>query len=85
MAIALRNGGAGLAVHPRLARRAYDRRDAAAGRAASPTPSLDDFRRQQLDLYIPAGEKRGMAGRDARPRRARRSARCVDAIAHRRA
>jgi hypothetical protein len=50
-AIALRNGGSGLAVlhgwrvEPRPVRGAPDDR-----------PSLEEFRRQQLDLYIPAGD-----------------------------
>jgi hypothetical protein len=49
MAIALRNGGAGLAVlHSWRAR----------PRAGAPdeVPDLAEFRRQQLDLYIPAGD-----------------------------
>jgi hypothetical protein len=49
MAIGLRNGGAGVAViHWWLARHRE--------RTDSVRPDLDDFRRQQRDLYIPAGE-----------------------------
>jgi hypothetical protein len=50
MAIALRNGGTGLAVihgwNIEVAERISERSQ----------PSLDDFRRQQRDLYIPAGD-----------------------------
>ncbi len=48
LALALRNGGSGLAVlhgwrvHPRS--------------SSNERPALDEFRRQQLDLYIPAGD-----------------------------
>lgn len=49
MAIALRNGGSGLAVihgwHPDVHKPVLDMK----------APSLDEFRRQQRDLYIPAG------------------------------
>jgi hypothetical protein len=49
MAIALRNGGNGLAVlHGWQAK--------ARGETAEPPPGLEEFRRQQLDLYIPAGD-----------------------------
>src|SRR5579862_3340171 len=54
LALALRNGGSGLAViHGwRVTPRTR------AGEQPSPPqrPDLDDFRRQQIDLYIPAGE-----------------------------
>ncbi|MGO9961272.1 MAG: hypothetical protein ACLP50_35740 [Solirubrobacteraceae bacterium] len=50
LAIALRNGGTGLAVlHAWRARSHVP----VAGEAA---PEIDDFRRQNLDLYIPAGD-----------------------------
>jgi hypothetical protein len=61
MAIALRNGGTGLAVIH--AWRARPREAGLSNPAASPgarrldeAPDLDEFRRQQLDLYIPAGD-----------------------------
>jgi hypothetical protein len=50
LAMSLRNGGAGLGVihgwrcQPRDAERSTER------------PDLDDFRRQQIDIYIPAGD-----------------------------
>jgi hypothetical protein len=50
MAIALRNGGAGLAVIHGW------RVETTEVTAAMPAPDLDDFRRQQRDLYIPAGD-----------------------------
>ncbi|HEY5430418.1 MAG TPA: hypothetical protein VIK04_14980 [Solirubrobacteraceae bacterium] len=61
-AIALRNGGSGLAVlhgwraraRPDVAR--DELRDRQRTAAAEQRPGLDDFRRQQLDLYIPAGD-----------------------------
>jgi hypothetical protein len=59
LAIALRNGGSGLAVlHGwRVSQRpvAYPRSE---GNPTSqePAPPLEEFRRQQIDLYIPAGE-----------------------------
>jgi hypothetical protein len=62
LAIALRNGGTGLAVlHGWRARaRPEVDRDELAQRqrafAAEERPDLDEFRRQQLDLYIPAGD-----------------------------
>lgn len=49
LALGVRNGGSGLAVIH--AWRAQPRSSAGEER-----PDLDDFRRQQLDLYIPAGE-----------------------------
>ncbi|MBV9474363.1 MAG: hypothetical protein JO206_15470 [Solirubrobacterales bacterium] len=50
LAIALRNGGSGLAV-------IHGWRVEVAERAAAVArPELDDFRRQQRDLYVPAGE-----------------------------
>ena len=62
MGIGLRNGGAGLAVILgwRARTPAGDETrtgSSAQGRQGDLTaPSLEDFRRQQLDLYIPAGE-----------------------------
>jgi hypothetical protein len=59
LALALRNGGSGLAVlHGwRVSQRpvAYPRSE---GNPTSqePAPPLEEFRRQQIDLYIPAGE-----------------------------
>src|SRR5205085_7530528 len=50
MAIALRNGGTGLAVIHSW------RVEAAEVMAGASAPGLGDFRRQQRDLYIPAGE-----------------------------
>jgi hypothetical protein len=49
MAIALRNGGAGLAV-------IHGWRAEVRDRTGSDAPDLDEFRRQQRDLYIPAGD-----------------------------
>ncbi len=49
MAIALRNGGSGLAV-------IHGWRTEVAERTGSLAPSTQDFRRQQRDLYIPAGD-----------------------------
>jgi hypothetical protein len=49
MAIALRNGGTGLAVIHAGCVRVMERTD-------SERPELSDFRRQTRDLYIPAGE-----------------------------
>jgi hypothetical protein len=55
MAIALRNGGSGLAVLH--AWRARPRSSFTPGTGATdPAPDLSEFRRQQLDLYIPAGD-----------------------------
>lgn len=60
LAVALRNGGSGLAV---LHGWRVDQRPAVtprgvSGQAASSEtmPSLEEFRRQQIDLFIPAGE-----------------------------
>jgi hypothetical protein len=56
MAVALRNGGSGLAViHGWRARHRPDRVSSDGERTAD-RPELDEFRAQQLDLYIPAGE-----------------------------
>jgi hypothetical protein len=49
MAIALRNGGSGIAVIHGWYAAARERAD------GDPQP-LEDFRRQQLDLYVPAGD-----------------------------
>jgi hypothetical protein len=49
MALALRNGGAGMAVLQAWRAEVRDRSD-------SEVPDLDEFRRQSRDLYIPAGE-----------------------------
>jgi hypothetical protein len=52
LAVALRNGGSGLAVlHGWQVQPRPDR-----GAADDNQPLLDGFRRQQLDLYIPAGD-----------------------------
>src|SRR6202034_4097701 len=62
LAIALRNGGTGLAVlhgWRARARPEVDRDELAERQRAFSTeerPDLDEFRRQQLDLYIPAGD-----------------------------
>jgi len=62
MGIGLRNGGAGLGVILGWRARTQAGEEARTGRpvigqqADLLTPSLADFRRQQLDLYIPAGE-----------------------------
>lgn len=50
MAIALRNGGAGLAVIHGWRLQVQERTD-------SEQPQLDEFRRQRRDLYIPAGDR----------------------------
>ena len=56
MALGLRNGGNGLAViHGWRARVRHDPSTAGAGRP-NEVPDLDEFRAQQLDLYIPAGD-----------------------------
>ncbi len=55
MAIGLRNGGSGLAVLHGWRARARQPAPSVGGSADQP-PELDEFRRQQLDLYIPAGE-----------------------------
>ena len=57
LALALRNGGSGLAVIHGW--RARARRDRTTDPGAPPTdaaPALDEFRQQQIDLYIPAGD-----------------------------
>ncbi|HEX4011243.1 MAG TPA: hypothetical protein VHX62_14585 [Solirubrobacteraceae bacterium] len=62
MALALRNGGAGLAVlhawraRPRIDRDRRELRDAQGADSAEQAPDPDEMRRQQLDLYIPAGD-----------------------------
>jgi hypothetical protein len=62
LGIALRNGGAGLAVILGWRARTLAGEEARTGvsivgqQGDVPTPSLADFRVQQLDLYIPAGE-----------------------------
>jgi hypothetical protein len=56
MALGLRNGGNGLAViHGWRARVRIDSENPGAGRVDD-VPDLDEFRQQQLDLYIPAGD-----------------------------
>jgi hypothetical protein len=62
MGIGLRNGGAGLGVILGWRARTLAGEEARSGQSQVgrqgevPAPRLDDFRRQQLDLYIPAGE-----------------------------
>jgi hypothetical protein len=68
LALALRNGGSGLAViHGWRARRRQDSvhggarsegapDDVRNGARSEPAPPLDEFRQQQIDLYIPAGD-----------------------------
>ncbi|HEY2258881.1 MAG TPA: hypothetical protein VGH45_04180, partial [Solirubrobacteraceae bacterium] len=58
LAIALRNGGQGLAVlHGwRVSPRGSRPPGPVDSRATDPPPPLEEFRRQQLDLYVPAGE-----------------------------
>jgi hypothetical protein len=67
MAIALRNGGSGLAVLH--AWRARPRQG-----AVDEAPDLDEFRRQQLDLYIPAGDTGYWQGAMRDPQEAGRGA-----------
>jgi hypothetical protein len=56
LAIGVRNGGNGLAViHGWRARVRVDPASPGAGRV-NEAPELDEFRDQQLDLYIPAGD-----------------------------
>jgi hypothetical protein len=56
MALGLRNGGSGLAViHGWRARMRWDSLTPGGGRPTE-APDVDEFRQQQLDLYIPAGE-----------------------------
>jgi hypothetical protein len=59
LAIGLRNGGSGLAVlHGwRVSRRPAARpRNGSGALREEPVPPLEEFRRQQIDLYIPAGD-----------------------------
>ena len=56
MAIALRNGGNGLAVIHGWRAQVRDNRLGIAEGAAMTAPDLEEFRPQQRDLYIPAGE-----------------------------
>lgn len=56
LAVGLRNGGNGLAViHGWRARVRHDPDQPGAGRIDE-APDLDEFRQQQLDIYIPAGD-----------------------------
>jgi hypothetical protein len=56
LAIGLRNGGNGVAViHGWRASVRHDPDQPGAGRTDGP-PGLDEFRQQQLDIFIPAGE-----------------------------
>src|SRR6476469_2155734 len=56
MALGLRNGGNGLAViHGWRARVRHDPSNPGSGRP-NEAPDLDEFRQQQLDIYIPAGD-----------------------------
>jgi hypothetical protein len=56
MALGLRNGGSGLAViHGWRARMRADTLTPGGGRPTE-APDLDEFREQQLDLFIPAGD-----------------------------
>ncbi len=57
MALGLRNGGAGLAVLHGWRAKVYEQSQVIA------RPDVDDFRRQQLDLYIPAGDTGYWQGR----------------------
>jgi hypothetical protein len=56
LAIALRNGGSGLAVLHGWRAQMRPPRTIRGGAADEDQPPLEEFRRQQLDLYIPAGE-----------------------------
>jgi len=57
LAMALRNGGSGLAViHGWRARRRHDRLGEPQGARSEEPPALDEFRQQQIDLYITAGD-----------------------------
>jgi hypothetical protein len=57
LAMALRNGGSGLAViHGWRARHRKDRIAEPQGTRSDERPDLDEFRPQQIDLYIPAGD-----------------------------
>jgi hypothetical protein len=51
LAVAVRNGGSGLAVIHGWRAEVQER----VGSASAPAPDLDEFRRQTRDLYIPAG------------------------------
>ncbi len=56
MAVGLRNGGNGVAViHGWRARARYESLNPGSGRPLE-MPDLEEFRQQQLDLYIPASE-----------------------------
>ncbi|HTU97861.1 MAG TPA: hypothetical protein VMF14_18575 [Solirubrobacteraceae bacterium] len=56
LALGLRNGGNGLAVvHGWQARVRQDPANPGAGRITE-APNLDEFREQQLDIFVPAGE-----------------------------
>ncbi len=57
MALGLRNGGSGLAVLHGWQAKVYDQRQ------ATERPDPEDFRRQLLDLYIPAGDTGFWQGR----------------------
>ncbi len=57
MALGLRNGGSGLAVLHGWRAKVYDQAQ------ATERPDPDDFRRQLLDLYIPAGDTGFWQGR----------------------
>lgn len=62
MALGLRNGGNGLAViHGWRARVRHDPSHPGAGRP-NEAPDLDEFRQQQLDMYIPAGDSGSWQG-----------------------
>ena len=56
LAVALRNGGTGLAVIHAWRARSREAGLSQPGARADEEPDLGDFRRQQLDLYIPAGD-----------------------------
>jgi hypothetical protein len=57
LAMALRNGGSGLAViHGWRARHRPNLIPDPRGARADEVPGLDEFRQQQIDLYIPAGD-----------------------------
>jgi hypothetical protein len=57
LALAIRNGGSGLAViHGWRARCRQDTVNVRGGARAEGPPPLEEFRQQQIDLYIPAGD-----------------------------
>ena len=56
MAVALRNGGSGLALLHGWRARRRERGVSVGGRTVDEEPDLAEFRRQQLDIYIPAGD-----------------------------